>query len=107
MVLRGNGNGFHSTAVDTGFGSDSDPTQALSADLDGDGKRDVLVPGGGNYWHRLRHTSSGTYAYNALGVINPAPPGGLIAADIDAMVATISSTSSLRATRSIGAATRR
>ncbi|HSW32498.1 MAG TPA: FG-GAP-like repeat-containing protein, partial [Steroidobacteraceae bacterium] len=83
MVLRGNGNGFHSTAVDTGFGSDSDPTQALSADLDGDGKRDVLVPGSGNYWHRLRHTSSGTYAYNALGVINPAPPGGLIAADID------------------------
>ena len=83
MVLRGNGNGFHSTAVDTGFGSDSDPTQALSADLDGDGKRDVLVPGSGNYWHRLRHTSSGSYAYNALGVINPAPPGGLIAADID------------------------
>ena len=62
---------------------DSDPTQAMSADLDGDGKRDVLVPGSGNYWHRLRHTSSGTYAYNALGVINPAPPGGLIAADID------------------------
>ena len=83
MVLRGNGNGFHSTPVDTGFGSDSDPTQALSADLDGDGKRDVLVPGSGNYWHRLRHTSGGTYAYNALGVINPAPPGGLIAADID------------------------
>ena len=83
MVLRGNGNGFHATAVDTGYGSDSDPTQALSADLDGDGKRDVLVPGSGNYWHRLRHTSSGTYAYNALGVINPAPPGGLIAADID------------------------
>ena len=48
-----------------------------------DGKRDVLVPGSGNYWHRLRHTSSGTYAYNSLGVINPAPPGGLIAADID------------------------
>jgi RHS repeat-associated protein len=83
MVLRGNGNGFHSVAVDTGFGSDSDPTQALSADLDGDGKRDVLVPGSGNYWHRLRHAGNGTYAYNALGVINPAPPGGLIAADID------------------------
>ena len=83
MILRGGPYGFQYPAVNTGLGYDSDPTQAVSADLDGDGRRDILVPGSGNYWHRLRWTSSGAYSYTATGVINPAPAGGLIAADID------------------------
>lgn len=82
-VLRGSTFGFLAPAIDTGLGADGDGSQALSADVDGDGRRDVLVPGSGNYWHRLRWSPAGGYQYNATGVINPAPPGGLIAADID------------------------
>jgi len=82
-VLRGSPYGFVSLGTNLGLGGDSDSSQALSADLDGNGTRDVLVPGSGNYWHWLRRTATGGYAYTATGVINPAPPGGLIAVDID------------------------
>ncbi len=82
-ILRGGPHGFQYPAVNTGLGADSVPTQAITADVDGDGRREILVPGGGNDWHRLHRTSSGAYAYNAMGIINPSPPGGLIAADID------------------------
>jgi RHS repeat-associated protein len=83
MVLRGSPYGFEAIAVDTGLGSDSDGSQAITADVDGDGRRDILVPGSGNYWHRLWRTSAGAWSYNATGVINAAPPGGLVAADVD------------------------
>lgn len=82
-ILRGGPHGFQYPAVNTGLGTDSDPTQAVSADVDGDGRREILVPGGGNHWYRLRWTSSGAYAYSSTGVINPAPAGGLIAVDVD------------------------
>jgi RHS repeat-associated protein len=82
-VLRGSPYGFQSSSVGTGLGSDSDPAQAISADLDGNGTRDILVPGSGSALHWLRRTPAGPYAYTTTGVINPAPPGGLIAADID------------------------
>lgn len=83
MVLRGGASGFQYPAVGTGLGSDGDASQAVSADLDGDGRRDVLVPGSGGYWHRLWRTGSGGYAYSSTGVGNSTPPGGLVAADID------------------------
>jgi RHS repeat-associated protein len=83
MVLRGGPYGFQYPAVSTGAGYDSDPGLAIPADLDGDGRRDLLVPGSGNYWQWLRRTSSGSYAYGSTGVLNAAPPGGLVAADVD------------------------
>jgi hypothetical protein len=43
---------LQNSAVATGLGSDSDASQAVTADLDGDGRREVLVPGSGGYWHR-------------------------------------------------------
>ena len=82
-VLRGSPYGFVAASSSLGLGADSDPAQALSADLDGNGTRDILVPSGGGYWRWLRRTPAGSYAYSWTGVINAAPPGGLIAADID------------------------
>jgi len=83
MILRGSPDGFQPTAVSTGFGSDSDPSQAIAANLDGDGRRDILVPGSGNYWHVLRRTGTSGYSYVTTGVLNTAPAGGLVAADVD------------------------
>ncbi|MGB5102584.1 MAG: FG-GAP-like repeat-containing protein, partial [Steroidobacteraceae bacterium] len=82
-ILRGGANGFQYPAVNTGFGGDSVPSQAVGADLDGDGRRDVLVPGSGNVWHWLRWTPSGSFAYGSTGVANVAPSGGLLVADVD------------------------
>jgi len=82
MVLRGAAGGFQ-PAVNTGLGADSDGSQAISTDLDGDGRRDILVPGSGGSLYRLHWSPSGGYAYSGLGLANPAPVGGLIAADID------------------------
>ena len=83
VILRGGPSGFQYPAINTGLGADSDGGQAVAADLDGDGRRDILVPGSGNYWYWLRHTAAGPYAYGSTGVANGSPPGGLIAADID------------------------
>lgn len=82
-ILRGGANGFQYPAVNTGLGGDSVPGQALGADLDGDGRRDILVPGSGNVWHWLRRTPSGSFAYGSTGVANVAPSGGMLVADID------------------------
>jgi RHS repeat-associated protein len=82
-VLRGTPYGFQSSATYTGLGAGGDASQALAADLDGNGRRDILVPGSGSYWHWLRHVPASGYAYSNTGVVNPAPPGGLVAADID------------------------
>jgi len=83
MVMRGSPSGFASAAIDTGIGGDSDGSQAVAADVDGDGRREVLVPGAGGYLYRLYGSASGRYAYGSTGILNPAPPGGLLAADID------------------------
>ena len=83
MVLRGGPGGLQSTPVSTGLGSDSDPTQAIPAEVDGDGRRDVLVPGSGNDWYLLRRTGTGGYSYGSTGVPNTAPAGGMVAADVD------------------------
>lgn len=82
-VLRGSANGLESVAVDTGLGTDGDASQAIAVDLDGDGRREVLMPGSGGYLHRLHRAPQGGYVYASTGLVNPAPPGGLIAGDID------------------------
>jgi len=83
MVLRGSLAGLQANAVGTGLGTDTDGSQAIATDLDGDGRREVLLPGSGGYLHRLSGSASGTYGYASIGVVNPAPPGGMIAADVD------------------------
>jgi RHS repeat-associated protein len=83
MVLRGSLTGLAPGAVNTGFGTDSDGNQAVATDLDGDGRREVLVPGAGGQLYRLHGSPSGGFGYASLGFANPAPPGGLIAADVD------------------------
>ncbi|HEX9207684.1 MAG TPA: FG-GAP-like repeat-containing protein, partial [Steroidobacteraceae bacterium] len=83
MVLRGSLAGFQSSAINTGAGADSVGNQAIALDLDGDGRREVLVPGSGGYLHRLHGSASGAFGYTSIGLVNPAPPGGMIAADID------------------------
>jgi RHS repeat-associated protein len=83
LVWRGSLAGFQPVAIDTGLGADSDGSQAIATDLDGDGRREVLVPGSGGYLHRLHGSPAGSFAYSSIGVINPAPPGGMIAADVD------------------------
>ncbi len=83
MVLRGSLTGFQSSATNTGLGADSNGSQAIAMDIDGDGRREVLVPGSGGYLHRLHGSPSGSYSYGSIGIINPAPLGGMIAADID------------------------
>jgi len=83
MVLRGSLAGFQAGAINTGHGADSSGSQAIAMDIDGDGRREVLVPGSGSYLHRLHGSPSGSYSYGSIGIVNPAPPGGMIAADID------------------------
>jgi RHS repeat-associated protein len=83
LVLPGRAEGFAGGPVDTGFGSDSVAIQALWGDLDGNGRRDVVVPGGGGQWHWLRHSSGSTYAYGSTGVVDSAPAGSTSLADID------------------------
>jgi RHS repeat-associated protein len=82
-ILRGGPEGFRAPAVSTGLGADADPSRAIGADLDGNGTRDILIPGSGGYLHWLRRTPSATFAYTTTGTFNPAPPGGLVAADVD------------------------
>ena len=83
MVLRGSLAGFQAGAINTGHGADSSGSQAIAMDIDGDGRREVLVPGSGGYLHRLHGSPTGSYSYGSIGIVNPAPPGGMIAADID------------------------
>ena len=83
LVWRGSVSGFQSSAIGTQLGTDSDGSQAIATDLDGDGRREVLVPGSGGYLYRLHGSPSGSFAYSSIGIVNPAPAGGMIAADID------------------------
>jgi len=83
MVLRGSLTGFQATAINTGGGADSAGNQAIALDLDGDGRREVLVPGSSGYLHRVHGSASGAFGYASIGLVNPAPSGGMIAADID------------------------
>ena len=81
-VQHGGPNGFASVAVDTRAGDGSESSRAIGADLDGDGRREVLVPQGG-YWHWLRRTGTGAYTYGSSGVTAPANAGNAVAADVD------------------------
>jgi RHS repeat-associated protein len=81
-VLRGSATGFATPASNTLAGADGDASRAVSADLDGDGRREVLVPQGG-YWQWLRRTSTGSYAYGSTGIPATTASSVAVAADVD------------------------
>ncbi|NJD33106.1 MAG: hypothetical protein FIB04_14605 [Gammaproteobacteria bacterium] len=83
LVLNGTASGLATTPFNTGLGADSVASQALSADLDGNGRRDVVVPGGSNVWQWLRYASATGYAYTSTGVVNAAPAGSTTLTDVD------------------------
>lgn len=83
FVLPGGPAGPAGGPIDTGVGSDSAASQALWGDLDGNGRRDVVVPGSSGQWHWLRHSSGTTYSYGSTGVVDTAPAGSTALADID------------------------
>ncbi len=82
-LLHGSVAGLAGTPLDTGSARGSVATQALSGDLDGNGRRDVVVPGSGSEWHWLRSSTSTGYSYSTTGVANVAPAGGTALVDID------------------------
>lgn len=87
LALRGNAVGYSGPAADLGPGAASLAAESISIDLDGDGKRDLLIPAltltPGSTWTWLHHTGGSTYVRTATNVANVAAPGGTIAADID------------------------
>ena len=78
---------------------------ALSGDLDGNGRRDVVVPGSGNAWQWLRQGSAAAYSYSTTGVANVAPGGSTALVDVDGDGLDISSSSGIPVPRSRGAGT--
>jgi RHS repeat-associated protein len=82
-ILRGSAAGLSGAPVVTAFGSVAHYQQAVAIDLDGNGKRDLLVPEPGGYWYWLRHGVGGSYAFSSTGLENTAAAGSAIAADID------------------------
>lgn len=80
-VMRGSAAGLATPAINTQAGADGDAARALPADLDGDGRREILVPQGG-YWHWLRQASAG-YAYGSTGIAAAASTSTAVAADVD------------------------
>lgn len=65
-----NGSGGFNAPYDTGFGAGTYYQRAVSADLDSDGKRDVLVPDqSGPNWYWLHQNAAGTWQYTNTGVL--------------------------------------
>ena len=83
MALHGSGSGLSGAPLNTGLGSDGTPAQALSGDVDGNGRRDVVVPGKGNTWQWLRQGPGTAYSYSTTGVANVAPAGSTALVDVD------------------------
>jgi RHS repeat-associated protein len=82
LVLPGGPAGLASGPIDTGLGSDGAASQALWGDLDGNGRRDLVVPVGGQ-WQWLRHSNGSSYLHGATGVAVAAQAGSTALADID------------------------
>lgn len=83
VMLANESNGFQSPYA-TAVASDTNYSNALSIDVDGNGKRDLIIPNSGNWWW-FRHTgtsySSNTYQFSQLtftygGAIPAAPLNG-------------------------------
>ena len=83
MALPGSGSGLSGSPLNTGLGSDGAPAQALSGDLDGNGRRDIVVPGSGNTWQWLRQGPGTAYSYSTTGVTNVAAAGSTALVDVD------------------------
>lgn len=87
FVLRGSPQGYLGPALDTRAGSPASQSEALGADLDGDGRRDILTPasaaGGVRSWYWLRQSGPGTFAFVTTGVPVSSPEGSTTVADID------------------------
>ena len=83
MALPGSGSGLSGSPLNTGLGSDGTPAQALSGDLDGNGRRDIVVPGSGSNWQWLRQGPGTEYSYTTTGVTNSATAGSTALVDVD------------------------
>lgn len=82
-ILHGGSSGLATAPFDTGLGEGGLAAQALSADLDGNGRRDIVVPGAGNAWYWLRSSTGTAYAYSSTGVTNVASAGNTTLIDVD------------------------
>ena len=83
MALPGSGSGLPGSPLNTELGPDDTPAQALSGDLDGNGRHDVVVPGKGNTWQWLRQGPDAAYYHSTTGVTNVAPAGNTALVDVD------------------------
>jgi RHS repeat-associated protein len=86
LLLRGSLYGYAGPSVRVTSGGIS-TDEAVSVDLDADGKRDLLLPvTDSRYattWAWLHHTSGTSYVRTPTGLAVVAPTGGTVAADID------------------------
>ena len=87
FVLRGSAQGYLGPALDTRAGSPASQSEALGSDVDGDGRRDILIPAsaasGVRTWYWLRQSGPGTFAFVTTGVPVSSPAGSTTVADID------------------------
>lgn len=90
LLLRGSPAGYAGTPVVVASSSATPASEAVSIDLDADGKRDLLVPTAGtSKWNDapalrwLHHVSGDSFALTGMGIASVAAPGGMIAADLD------------------------
>lgn len=85
QVQPGNSSGGFDAAISTGYGSATYYNRALPADVDGDGKRDLLVPHstGANWWW-LRHSTGSTFQFADTGAPATGSLGDAWTLDADA-----------------------
>lgn len=87
FVLHGGPAGYAGPAQALVAGTATSANSAISLDLDGDGKRDLLVtsvsPTTGTTWQWLHHGSNGAYQYMPTGIPNQSIPESAAAADVD------------------------
>jgi RHS repeat-associated protein len=87
QILRGSTIGYVGPAISVGPATITTAADAISIDVDGDGRRDVFVPGyaltTGSAWQWLHHVGGASYALSATNIAKVSAPGGAMAVDID------------------------
>lgn len=87
QVLRGSTIGYTGPAISVGPVTSAAAPDAISIDVDGDGRRDVFIPGYalplGPAWQWLHHVSGSSYALTPTSIAKVSAPGGAMATDID------------------------